>query len=95
MNAQTKISAKGQVVIPKAIRDRLCWPEGAELEAIETGDGVLLKRKSIERERISMDEFRRRVPIRSSPTLTLDDMNRVIDEEAVRRFRDRSNPASQ
>ena len=45
MNAQTRLSAKGQVVIPKEVRDRLGWPQGSELEVVETGDGVLLRRK--------------------------------------------------
>jgi AbrB family looped-hinge helix DNA binding protein len=55
MTAQTKLSAKGQVVIPKDVRDRLGWPQGSELELIETGDGVLL-RKRPERKKITVDE---------------------------------------
>ncbi|VXC91177.1 AbrB/MazE/SpoVT family DNA-binding domain-containing protein [Sphingomonas sp. 8AM] len=43
MNAFTKLSAKGQVVVPKAVRDRLGWAAGIDLELIETRDGVTLR----------------------------------------------------
>ena len=45
MNAYTKISEKGQVVVPKATRDRLGWQPGTDLEVIETGDAVTLRSK--------------------------------------------------
>jgi AbrB family looped-hinge helix DNA binding protein len=47
MNAQTRISEKGQVVVPKATRDRLGWQPGTDLDVIETGDGILLRRRSM------------------------------------------------
>lgn len=43
MNAQTKVSAKGQIVLPKDVRDRLNWPQGTELEVIDGPAGVLLR----------------------------------------------------
>ena len=55
MTAQTRLSAKGQVVIPKDVRDRLGWPQGSELEVIETGDGVLLRPRK-PRGRLSVEE---------------------------------------
>lgn len=55
MTAQTKLSAKGQVVIPKDVRDRLGWPQGSQLELIETGDGILL-RKRPERKKMTVEE---------------------------------------
>jgi AbrB family looped-hinge helix DNA binding protein len=47
MSAQTRISEKGQVVVPKATRDRLGWQPGTDLDVIETGDGILLRRHSM------------------------------------------------
>jgi AbrB family looped-hinge helix DNA binding protein len=39
----TKLSSKGQVIIPKEIRNRHHWETGQELQAIDTGDGILLR----------------------------------------------------
>lgn len=44
VTAQTRLSAKGQVVIPKDVRERLGWLQGSELEVVETGEGVLLRK---------------------------------------------------
>jgi AbrB family looped-hinge helix DNA binding protein len=79
------MSAKGQVVIPKAVRDRLRWKEGASLEVLETGNGVLLRPSGIKRERISIEEFRRRHPPQLGPTLTLKEMDEAVLREAARR----------
>ena len=45
MNAFTKISEKGQVVVPKTTRDRLGWEAGLDLEVIEHEDSVTLRRR--------------------------------------------------
>jgi len=39
----TKLSSKGQVIIPKTLRSRYNWRTGQELSVIDTGDGILLK----------------------------------------------------
>jgi AbrB family looped-hinge helix DNA binding protein len=39
----TKLSSKGQVIIPKEIRDLHHWESGQELQAVDTGDGILLR----------------------------------------------------
>jgi AbrB family looped-hinge helix DNA binding protein len=39
----TKLSSKGQVIIPKIIRSRYNWDTGQMLFVIDTGDGILLK----------------------------------------------------
>ena len=39
----TKLSSKGQVIIPKEIRNRHHLEPGQELLAIDTEDGILLK----------------------------------------------------
>lgn len=39
----TTISTKGQVILPKAIRDQLQWNAGTRLSVEHTADGVLLK----------------------------------------------------
>lgn len=86
MNAHTKLSAKGQVVIPKAVRDRMHWEEGAALEVVERADGVLLRAAQPARKRITMEEFRKRVPPYLGPRLTLEDMENAVLEEAAARY---------
>ncbi|MBB4633281.1 AbrB/MazE/SpoVT family DNA-binding domain-containing protein [Sphingosinicella soli] len=39
----TTISTKGQVILPKAVRDLRHWPAGTRLAVENTAEGVLLK----------------------------------------------------
>jgi AbrB family looped-hinge helix DNA binding protein len=39
----TKLSSKGQVVLPKPVRDARSWKPGTELAVEETTDGILLR----------------------------------------------------
>jgi AbrB family looped-hinge helix DNA binding protein len=39
----TTVSTKGQVILPKAIRERRNWQPGTRLVVEDTPDGVLLK----------------------------------------------------
>lgn len=43
MNAFTKMSDKGQVVVPKTVRDLKGWLPGTDLEVIDLGDGIMLR----------------------------------------------------
>jgi AbrB family looped-hinge helix DNA binding protein len=43
----TTVSTKGQVILPKAIRDQYHWEPGTHLTVESTGDGVLLKAASV------------------------------------------------
>lgn len=40
----TTVSTKGQVILPKAVRERRDWNAGTRLLVEDTADGVLLKR---------------------------------------------------
>lgn len=42
----TKLSSKGQVVIPKHLRQSYQWEAGQDLVVIDTGNGILLKAKN-------------------------------------------------
>lgn len=42
----TKLSSKGQVVIPKHLRQSYQWEAGQDLFVIDTGNGILLKAKN-------------------------------------------------
>jgi len=41
MKSSTKLTSKGQVVIPKRVRDRLAWRPGTRLEVEALPDGVV------------------------------------------------------
>ena len=45
----TKLSAKGQVVLPKGVRDAHGWTPGVEFVVENTAGGVLLRPKSDKR----------------------------------------------
>lgn len=42
----TKLSSKGQVIIPKPLRTLHHWETGQELVVVDVGDGILLKPKT-------------------------------------------------
>ena len=56
MNAFTKLSQKGQVVVPKALRDAKGWPAGTDLEVIDAGEGILLRPRLSRSKRLTVDE---------------------------------------
>ena len=41
--SHVKLSSKGQIVIPKEIRDSLHWDTGVELTLVASADGVVLQ----------------------------------------------------
>jgi len=41
----TRLSSKGQVILPKAIRENYHWSAGTELEIEECPDGIVLRPK--------------------------------------------------
>jgi len=42
----TRLSSKGQVIIPKSLRTTHHWEAGQELVVVDFGDGILLKPKA-------------------------------------------------
>ena len=82
----TTVSTKGQVILPKAIREQRHWPAGTKLIVEETPEGVLLKPIPIFAPTDIDAVFG---SLRSNrPALSVDDMNAVIAKEAKRRARD-------
>lgn len=82
----TVVSTKGQVILPKAIRDQRHWAPGTRLIVEVTPDGVLLSaapafaETSIEAVFGSMRH--------DGQALSLEEMDAAIAEEAKRRARD-------
>lgn len=82
----TTVSTKGQVILPKAIRDQRRWPAGTKLIVEETPDGVLLKSMPAFAPSHIDAVFGSLQP--TGPALSIDDMKAVIAVEAKRRARD-------
>jgi AbrB family looped-hinge helix DNA binding protein len=71
----TTVSTKGQVVLPKAIRDQRQWPAGTKLIVEETPEGVLLKSLPLFAITAMADVFGSLRP--TGVALSIDDMNAV------------------
>lgn len=46
MAATVRVSSKGQIVIPKEVREAFHWQIGSELTLVATNDGVMLHSKT-------------------------------------------------
>jgi len=92
MGAETRISSKGQVVIPKDVRDRLRWVPGTELELVETPGGVTLRAKRPEKN-LTVAEVMARLreisaPYRPAKPSYDEDWNEAIDRMFREDYRD-------
>jgi AbrB family looped-hinge helix DNA binding protein len=56
--ASTVVSSRGQIVIPRDVRDRLKLEPGARLEIAETADGLLLTPAKPGRRRAPISSWR-------------------------------------
>jgi len=74
--SSARLSSKGQLIIPKHVRDAHCWDTGQELEVIDMADGVLLKLKSPFP--TTTIEDLAHLQAYSGPTRSLDDMDEAI-----------------
>ena len=80
------MTAKGQITLPKAVRDQRHWPAGTRLTVEDTPDGVLLKATPALPE-IAIDAVFGSMR-HAGLALSLDDMEGAIVQEAKRRARD-------
>ncbi|MFC1776385.1 AbrB/MazE/SpoVT family DNA-binding domain-containing protein [Pseudomonadota bacterium] len=72
----TKISSKGQVVIPKSLRVAHHWETGQELVVVDVGDGILFKPKSPFKE-TNINEVASSLKFKGK-TRSLEDMDEAI-----------------
>ena len=77
MGIDIKLSSKGQVVIPKDIRDALGLKPGETLHIAREGRRIVMEAPIEPSEVISYAEFKRRVPPYSGPPISIDDMRDV------------------
>jgi AbrB family looped-hinge helix DNA binding protein len=88
-SATTRVSTKGQVILPKAVRVKRNWSAGTELVVEDTPDGVLLKAAPI----FPPTKFEDVAGILrrgsgAGRALTVEEMDEAIQAEARRRARD-------
>lgn len=84
----TKLSSKGQVIIPKAFRVSHSWDTGLELVVIEMGDGLLLRPKG-PFEETTLDQVAGSLKY-TGKAKSQDDIDSAMKRAARRAWRDRS-----
>ncbi len=80
----TTVSTKGQIILPKAIRDQLHWDAGTRLTVEQTAEGVLLKPLATIFAPTRPADVFACLPITGAPK-SIDDMHAGIIAEARRR----------
>lgn len=80
MSVDIRISSKGQVVIPKDVRDALGLATGATLRMTHHGRRIILEAPEEAQPRISYEEFRRRVPRYEGRTVASEDMTAHVGD---------------
>ena len=84
----TKLSSKGQVIIPKPIRTAYHWESGQDLIVIDTGEGVLLKPRT-PFEETTVDDVASCLKYSGKPK-TLEEMEEAIKNATLERCNGRS-----
>jgi AbrB family looped-hinge helix DNA binding protein len=89
MNAHTRMSSKGQIVIPKAVREQMGLPVGAAFEIVRQEANLLLRR-DLSKEGIALDEVMSRLaaltkPYRPTEPLPVE-MISSVPEDVLRKY---------
>ena len=77
---QSRLSSKGQLVIPKEVRDFLRVTAGDRIDFVVRDDGQVLIRPAV----TELSDLRGLLARREGKGLTVDEMNEVIREGASR-----------
>ncbi len=81
--SQTIVSSRGQVVLPKAIRDKRHWKPGTKLTIEDRPEGVLLKPIE-EKKKLTIGDLRGILKYKGPPR-SIEEMNAAIEKEVRRR----------
>jgi AbrB family looped-hinge helix DNA binding protein len=84
METTTLLSTKGQIVVPKAIRESKGWKAGTEFTVEETPQGLLLRpKRKIKRTTLAdLERFTAKHKWKGKP-LSLKDMDKAIGEAVL------------
>jgi AbrB family looped-hinge helix DNA binding protein len=83
----TLLSSKGQIIIPKPLRDAHHWRAGTRLAVVDTADGVLLRPlEAAEKTALApgLAAIRQRIAYKGKP-VSLQEMDAAVLREAARR----------
>lgn len=89
MTMQTKLSAKGQVVIPKDVRDRLGLIEGMVFDVIEREGEIVLKKEGVHLDRMAAADALREIQSfyrYDGPPVSIKEMKEAARKAAVEHF---------
>jgi AbrB family looped-hinge helix DNA binding protein len=93
MNMETRLSAKGQIVIPKDVRDRMRLEIGETFDVVERENEVVLRRKNGRRATPAAQAVADAVrEIQSfyryeGPPVSDEDMDKAVQEAVAKKFR--------
>lgn len=88
MNVRARISSKGQLVLPKAVRDAYGLGPGSEVDIESAGDTIVLRprvRKRVGGRTYTIDEVAGMLKY-DGPPVSIRDMDRAVEEEFRRRW---------
>jgi AbrB family looped-hinge helix DNA binding protein len=83
----TLLSSKGQVIIPKALREARQWQAGTRLQVLDTGEGLLLRPVAPSQKvplAAGLAAIRERIAY-TGPPVSLEQMDAAVLQEASRR----------
>jgi len=80
----TRVSSKGQVIIPKPVRTAHHWETGQELVVVDVGNGILLKPR-VPFEETSIADVASCLKFKGKTRL-IDDMNAAIQKGIKEKF---------
>jgi AbrB family looped-hinge helix DNA binding protein len=90
MNVRAKMSSKGQLVLPKAVRDEFGLVAGSEVDIETTSDKIVLRPRSGKQKarRVYTIEEVAGMLKYDGPPVSVRDMDRAVEEMFRREWRD-------
>lgn len=82
---KTKVSSKGQVVIPKAYRQKLGWENGTTLEVNEEAGQLVLSKPKQKGKTVSIESLAGRLHRPEATPISLQEMEDAITKEVRKR----------
>ena len=77
---RTRLSSKGQIVLPKKVRDVHGWAAGTELE-VESQGNVVVLRSARRRPRTTLEDVIGCIPY-DGPPVTIEEMDASVEKAA-------------